>query len=837
MATIEFGIDLGTTNSAVAHRKGAGAYLLKNTQTHSDLTPSAVYVHRSGKVFVGQRALNRQAEAPQDVATEFKRLMGRPEPIGFPNAAKSLRIEELSAEVLKSLQADVQKTLGRPIEAAVITVPAAFQVPQRHATHDAAKLAGIGRAILLQEPIAAAIGYGFHTEDKNALWLTFDLGGGTLDIALVEIKDGTMEVRSHMGNNHLGGKDCDWAIVDEILIPHLSRAFNISGFARSDERWEPLAWRLKKVAEDAKIALSTSESYLLTCDEKYLGQDNDGNGMDLDLELTRRDYEPLVEPLFARAINLCQELLKEQRVAASEIQRVILVGGPTMTPLLREMLEETLGLPCEKGVDPMSVVALGAAIYGGTQIATAEDSARRAVKTSAEGTAHTAVAKLTYKPIQRELDAPVNIEITECPAAAFLEIEREDGEWSTGRVPLGEGRVGISVLLVPHSTSTFQLRLWSSQGAAIPVQPDAFEITHGITVGAPPLPHSLGVGLENGQVKRVIEKDARLPARGTRHDLTLAKTVEAGSRSCAVFPICEGESDHSGRNIAIGWFKIRGSKLARTLFAGTNLNVTFEADEDAKLRVTVNADLLSEPIVAEYNARYPKLDREERQRQKHRLAHAGATFSRLKGAAAELGEPSPELEAISQDHMLEQVETSLNACGDKRTTPGSISTDELVKAHNLLCEVEEMQYRLEQRLEVPRLKAEACWIINAARVIAETKGTTQDQQYVTSVVEQLETAMKHEDWSEARRQMTQLEQKRHDLLRDDLDYLKGILAWFATNLGKLKDPVSAQDILNEANDAVNTVNVEGVQMAIGQLVTLLPPEQSESGIALPSWLR
>jgi molecular chaperone DnaK len=387
----------------------------------------------------------------------------------------------------------------------------------------------------------------------------------------------------------------------------------------------------------------------------------------------------------------------------------------------------------------------------------------------------------------------------------------------------------MTVLLVPHSTSTFQLRLWSSQGAAIPVQPDAFELTHGITVGAPPLPHSLGVGLENGQVRRVIEKDARLPARGTIHGLTLAKTVEAGSRSRAVFPICEGESDHSGRNIAIGWFEIRGSELARTLFAGTNLDVTFEADEDGLLRITVNADVLSEPKVVEYHARYPKLDREERQRQKHRLAHAGATFSRLKGAAAELGEPSPELEAISQDHMLEQAETSLNACGGKSITPGA--TDDLMKAHDLLCEVEEMQYRLEQRIELPRLKAEACWIINAARVIAETKGTTQDQQYVTSVVEQLETAMKHEDRSEARRQMRQLEQKRHELLRNDLEYLQSILAWFAANLGSLKDPMLAQDILSQADEAVKTGNVEVVQTAIGELVTLLPPEQSEGGIA------
>lgn len=826
MAAIEFGIDLGTTNSAVAHRRGAQAHVVKNTQTHSDLTPSAVYIHKSGRVFVGQRALNRQAQAAHDVATEFKRLMGRPEPFVFAKAGRSMRAEDLSAEVLKSLQADVQKTLGQRIDAAAVTIPAAFEVPQRHATHDAASLAGIDRIVLLHEPIAAAIGYGFHTEDQDAIWLTFDLGGGTFDVAVVEVREGIMEVRGHMGDNHRGGKDCDWAIVDNILVPYLSQRFNVSGFDRSDEQWETLAWRLKRVAEDAKIALSTAQSYPLTCEDGYLGKDNDGREMDLELDLAREDYEQLVEPFFARAIDLTKKLLKQQRLSASDISRLVLVGGPTMTPLLRDMISDQLSLQCEAAVDPMTVVATGAAIFGGTQVAQDEVGTSPTSPPLDGKPQDVALVKLTYKPVTNEREAPVLGEVVQCPADAVLEIEREDGGWSSGRIPLTDGKFATSVTVEPHSANTYFLRLWTQDGAALPVQPGAFEVTHGVALGAAPLPHSLGIGLEDGTVVRVINRNARLPARRTIHGCArLTKTVEAGSDSSAVFPILEGDSDSSGRNIPIGWFEIRGSELKRTLYVRTTLDVTFECDENGMLRVTVTTDLLSEPLVVEYNARYPELSRDVPERLDRRVKGASATFSRLKGAVSELGEDAPELDAILHGRMAEEAERAVKACRSKKMTPSS--RDEAMKAHDVLAEIEELENRLERRLEVPMLKEECRWAMDAARVVADTAGATEDQQYVSSVAEQLETAVREEDWKEARRQCDKLEQKRHELLRDDLEYLENTLAWFAANISTLKDPMMAQQFLNEGAEAIRMGTAEGAQMAIAQLVGLLPSEQSE----------
>jgi len=488
------------------------------------------------------------------------------------------------------------------------------------------------------------------------------------------------------------------------------------------------------------------------------------------------------------------------------------------------MISDQLSLQCEAAVDRMTVVATGAAIFGGTQIAQGEGGTSPTSRPLDGKPQDVALIKLTYKPVTNQREAPVLGEVVQCPAEAVLEIEREDGGWSSGRIPLTDGKFATSVTVEPHSANTYFLRLWTQDGAALPVQPGAFEVTHGVAVGAAPLSHSLGIGLEGGTVVRVIKKGTRLPARGTIPDLRLAKTVEAGSDSSAVFPILEGESGNSGRNIRVGWFEIRGSELKRTLYVGTTLDVTFECNENEMLRVTVTADLLSEPLVVEYNARYPELTRDVSERLDRRVKGARATFSRLKGAVSELGEDAPELDAILHDRMAEEAERAVKACRSKKTTPSS--RDEAMKAHNVLAEIEELQDRLERRLEVPMLKEECRWAMDAARVVAETAGATEDQQYVSSVAEQLETAVREEDWEEARRQCEKLEQKRHELLRDNLEYLENILAWFAANISTLKDPMMAQQFLSEGAEAIRMGAAEDAQIAIAQLAGLLASEQT-----------
>ena len=230
--TIDFGIDLGTTNSTIAVIDGVDARVIPN-KVGSGITPSAIWIDPRGRLQVGQEAKQRALVSDSENGDlEFKLRMG----LGaqgkkvFVRSGRAMLPEELSSEVLKSLKIDVQTNMGEELRAAVICVPAAFENSQTNATMKAAKLAGFGLSPLLLEPVAASLAYGFQTESENVYWMVYDFGGGTFDAAVMRIRDGLIQVVSYDGNNFRGGKLIDWDIVTKKLIPSLGQQFNLPDF-------------------------------------------------------------------------------------------------------------------------------------------------------------------------------------------------------------------------------------------------------------------------------------------------------------------------------------------------------------------------------------------------------------------------------------------------------------------------------------------------------------------------------------------------------------------------------------------------------------------------------
>ncbi len=211
--TIDFGIDLGTTNSEIAVLDKAHVRVVRNS-FHDEATPSAVRIDPRGTVIVGKLAYNQRVADHKNTHIQFKRLMGSQQMLTFHASGRMMRPEELSAEVLKSLRQDATRELGEEINAAVITVPALFEIPQCDATRRAAELAGIAISPLLQEPIAAALAYGFQAENLDGFLFVYDFGGGTFDASIIRSVDGRLTVVDHAGDNFLGGKDCDEKLVD-----------------------------------------------------------------------------------------------------------------------------------------------------------------------------------------------------------------------------------------------------------------------------------------------------------------------------------------------------------------------------------------------------------------------------------------------------------------------------------------------------------------------------------------------------------------------------------------------------------------------------------------------
>src|SRR5437879_6313966 len=291
------GIDLGTTNSTVAVFDGEEVTLIRNSMG-SVLTPSVVRIDARGNVTVGARARRFLDADPANTRSEFKRLMGTTHRLEFPASGTFRQPEELSAEVLKSLRQDVADQLGVAPQRAVISVPALFELHQTAATSEAARIAGFERVELTQEPVASAIAAGWTRESGNGPWLVYDLGGGTFDVSLLESRDGMLRVVGHDGDNFLGGRDFDRAVVDLVLARLAADGIVID---RANPEHAVALRRLRVAAEEAKIELTRAAEAPIF----LAGVDLAGQSIDVDVVVARVEYEELIAPLVDRSLDIC----------------------------------------------------------------------------------------------------------------------------------------------------------------------------------------------------------------------------------------------------------------------------------------------------------------------------------------------------------------------------------------------------------------------------------------------------------------------------------------------------------------------------------------------------
>jgi molecular chaperone DnaK len=371
------GIDLGTTNSAMAVMQSGKPEIIANSEG-ARTTPSVVAVNKNGERLVGQVARRQQVTNSKNTIYEVKRLIGRNfndkevqrdlklmgyEIVKSGNGVKvkmgdkEYSPEEVSAMVLGKLKADAEAFLGDTVTEAVITVPAYFDDSQRHATKDAGKIAGLEVKRIINEPTAAALAYGLDKEGKKDEKIAvYDLGGGTFDVSILELGDGVFEVKSTNGDTHLGGAD-----FDRVIINYLADEFKKEhGIDISDDK--AAMQRLRDEAEKAKIELSTAQEVEINL--PFLTADADGP-KHFEHKLTRSKLENLVQDLIAKTADPCEKALKDAKLKASDIDAVVLVGGMTRMPAVQEKVKKIFGKDPMKGVNPDEVVAIGAAIQGG----------------------------------------------------------------------------------------------------------------------------------------------------------------------------------------------------------------------------------------------------------------------------------------------------------------------------------------------------------------------------------------------------------------------------------------------------------------------------------------
>jgi len=353
------GIDLGTTNSCVCVYEGGEAKVIANPEGNRT-TPSVV-AFKKGEIIVGDAA-KRQVVTNKDTVSSIKRLMGTSEKVHVNG--KDYTPEEISAMILSDLKKTAEAYLGETVTKAVITVPAYFNDAQRQATKNAGKIAGLEVERIINEPTAAALAYGLDKQDKTEQILVYDLGGGTFDVSILELGDGVFEVKSTSGNNHLGGDDFDKKIVD-YLVDEFKKENGV------DLTKDKMAMqRLKDAAEKAKKDLSGMSTTQISL--PFLSQGEDGP-LHLELSLTRAKFEDLIRDLVESTKEPVRKALKDAKLSASDIDKVLLVGGSTRIPMVQELVKKELGKEPSKGVNPDEVVAMGAAIQGGVLTGEVDD--------------------------------------------------------------------------------------------------------------------------------------------------------------------------------------------------------------------------------------------------------------------------------------------------------------------------------------------------------------------------------------------------------------------------------------------------------------------------------
>ncbi|MGB4101484.1 MAG: Hsp70 family protein [Alphaproteobacteria bacterium] len=650
------GIDLGTSNSVIAGIVDGEVKVFRPVDG-GDVLPSVIYFDKRGLRLYGRRAYDQAMLQPDAVAMGFKRLMGTSTPIQIPALGLTLTPEECTAEILRQLLGQAATETGNEqIHGAVVTIPAAFNQLQREATMRAATLAGLSNVTLLQEPVAAAMS-ALGTQRRSGQYLIYDLGGGTFDLALVDAVEGRINVVAHQGINMLGGRDFDRMLVNEIVRPWLITNFDMPDNFQRDPQYHRLIRIAHLAAEKAKIDLSTLEqATIFASDDEVRLVDNSGTDIFIEVTVTRKQYEDLIREPIMQTIDLARQVMEENNYKHEDIDKLIFIGGPSRTPLIRAMVATELGVQTDLKVDPLTSVAIGAVHYatvhdwGGLapqpgiiksdkpeaasdhEEAAAddvedEDDNRGTTKVTASASpspeenrkpspivaaksAETPPVELDYTTPTADQEVTVYLHaIGNLGEVASLQVEAADG-WASDFVEI-KADAEVVVPVRKLGANDYNVRYYDARDRLLDMYEQKFTVTRSDT----PMPkiratHSIAVkaldhlrGQSNVLVS-IIEKGATLPVRG-KMQFRSARELVAGSSAYVSFELFQVEyPERIELNLCVGVFRIAGSDLpARyTVKAGDDIVFNWKMLESGILQATVTLPQADGKVAIELHA-------------------------------------------------------------------------------------------------------------------------------------------------------------------------------------------------------------------------------------------
>jgi molecular chaperone DnaK len=824
---INFGIDLGTTNSLVAKFNKGAVEVFKNPNGFKETLPSVVGF-RADRILVGDQARRYVEKDSKNVVSRFKRRMGTTESFRIPSLGQSKTPIELSALVLKELKTFIHT--GETPEAAVITIPASFDMVQSNATTEAGHAAGFRQVVLLQEPIAASLAYANKERNldlKNSQWIVYDLGGGTFDVALVKIVEGELKVVDHEGDNHLGGMDFDALIVEKLVVPQLEKRGRFTDLLRqmtsATGRYNTLWYSLLHRAEEAKIELSSRSSSEIDLSRSSV-VDESGKEIEDCLPITRTEYEALIKDEIDRTAAMLKTILTRNSLRPRDLQFVLMVGGSTYTPLVRKRIEELLGIPVNTGIDPTSAIAIGAAYYAGTKEMVRNERSAQPMQPGALR------VRVSYNRASQEREELFSAKVEGDVAGLFYRIRREDGGYDSGLKALAP-RISEDLPLEADAYNLFAFTVYDGRNNPVPTDVDSIQIAQGIvSVAGQPLPEDLSLVVDDPNnilakenaydttLKCIFARHCVLPARAKR-TVEVSKTVLHGSSDEIKIIVVEGPSqNHFTVNKTVGYLTISGKQLKRDRLRGMEIDLSFELSESRELTVQAYVN----PSGPEFLQIFTPTKRDVRV--EHLAEEVQMLDARLEQEQAE----AIEIENYVVADKLKRLHAPVkDLCSEAMLLPVNDSTDDRYKleARKRKLAQEINQLTLGKRLE--RLRAEYREVKDDVTGLVNESGNDHERRELKEVVALEHTFLDSSAPRKLEEAIQQLRRLSYRILRRTPDFL---VRWFEHLVGKrelFNDQLQAKNLIEAGNRHIVVHDYDKLAEVNERLLSLLPQREQD----------
>ncbi len=817
---INFGIDLGTTNSVITQFVKGEVKIFNNPQDYGRCTLPSVVGFRKDRIIVGTKAKELSEKDPKNVVAAFKRKMGTTESYKIKSLNESKTPVELSSLVIKELKTFVSSS--EELDAIVITIPASFDTIQSNATKEAGLLSGFKQVVLLQEPIAASLAYANMKKNKDlkeGQWLVYDLGGGTFDVALVKIINGEMKVIDHEGDNFLGGTDFDNIIVEKFIIPKIEEKYNfenlLNDMISESGKLNSKYYVLLHSAEKAKIDLSAKTSTEIIIDGF---EDDDNEEVDFEITITRSEFNNLIKEYIKKTTDMVKSILTRNSLQPNDIQFTLIVGGSTFIPFVRQNVEEVLQIPVNCEIDPTTAVGLGAAYYASTKVKELSTikTEKKNVKIS---------IKAAYQKASKEKEEFFAARITGNIEGLFYRITRNDQGYDSGLKQLKE-KISEDLPLVENAFNYFKFTVYDEKNNIIETDFDTIGINSGYSISGQPLPEDICLEVDDldnpcdTKLELIFQRNTPLPVKKTITKC-LTKTIIKGSNEDLVrINILEGPHySIPEANKCIGFMGITGINLSRDISKGSDIEITIEISESRDITISAYLTMSDQEFKQTFT---PKARQTDIETLKFEISKLNNSIDDEIDAAVsdEKYEKANELKKIKKEIEKLEEETSTMNSDDV--------TDKKYQIEDSKRKIAQEVHNVTKDKKMAALQSEYFGIKEECHNLLKEHGNDHEMKHFNDIVNREDSFLTSVNTTKIQEAIEQLHSLHISVLFRVPSFLKAVFIDISKNkASKLNDQEQAKSLIDSGKLAIASENWDRLREIISGLMSLLPKTEQK----------